>query len=271
MDVNVIGGEWTGAVLGAFSKRVSFFAGLRESDFDALQQLAGEARKEPARERIVGRGDRTPTIYVLEAGVAARVRETSEGARQIVNFVLPGDIFDPMGLVHSQADHAFESLTPLVATAVDAEKLFHLFGSQRRLAAAFWWVAIQEEGILREQIVRVGRRSAHHRTAHLLLELTWRARLAGADTTSDDFWLPLSQAEVADSLGLSHIHMNRVLRVLRNQGYIEMTTRRVRVVEQLGEEIARYCDFETSHLHLEAGFLAGPLGVDRPKRTIDID
>lgn len=254
MDLGAEG--WSGEPLGAFRRRLVFFTGLQVDDFEGLRDLAQRCTKESAQQRIVQRGERTRAVYVMEAGVAARIRVTQDGGRQIVNFLVPGDLFDPMGLIHAQSDHSFETLTSIALAEIDAGRLFELFGTHRRLAAAFWWVAIQEEGMLREQIVRVGRRSAQHRTAHLLLELTWRLRLAGADVDNDEFWLPLSQAEVADALGLSHIHMNRVLRALRGEGYLEYGKRRIRVCADHRDDMSAFCDFDPAHLHLEAGVFA---------------
>jgi CRP-like cAMP-binding protein len=117
-----------------------------------------------------------------------------------------------------------------------------------RLASSFWWAAIQEEAILREQIVRVGRRSAVERVAHLILELN-RRLAAGTGRLEDYLPLPVAQALFADALGLSIVHVSRTFTRLKGEGYIRANNKGIEIVRR--EAMAEMCDFDSRYLHLE--------------------
>ncbi len=240
----------TAKPLQAMRNRLQYFAEIDDADIDALEQLARDQEVVPARETIIERGDKATCMYVIEDGWAARCRDTADGSRQIINFMIPGDFFDPMGIVQAFSDHRFETLTDLRLTGIDVNELMALFDRRPRVAAAFWWMTVQEEGILREQIVRVGRRTAIKRTAHLLLELLWRLRIAQGDEIRQDYPIPLRQTELADCLGLSHVHMNRTLRQLQRHELIGNRQRRITVENLQG--LAELAHFDTNHLHLMA-------------------
>jgi len=116
------------------------------------------------------------------------------------------------------------------------------------LATSFWWASIQEEAILREQIIRVGRRSAKERVAHLLLELN--RRVAAIDGELKDFLsLPIPQTLIADALGLSVVHISRTMSKLKYDGMIETTSEGVRILQR--DQLIKLSDFDNGYLHLE--------------------
>jgi CRP-like cAMP-binding protein len=108
---------------------------------------------------------------------------------------------------------------------------------------------VQEEAFLREQIVRNGRQSAQERIGHLLLELHRRAQIVNL-ANGDTMRLPMTQTQIADTLGLTPIHTNRVLRRLVRQGYIEMNRQWIRFLD--ADALAQMCDFDPSYFHLDA-------------------
>ena len=188
-------------------------------------------------------------VLLLASGWAIRCRYTPEGMRQIVHILLPGDIITPSVFVTERTDHGITALSDVIIRYVEPRDMQQLFARTKTLAAAFWWAAEQEHGMLREQIVRLGRRSALQRIPHLFLELHRRLYLVGQSTV-EKFHLPLTQNDIADTLGLSNVHVNRTLKKLVAGGYIEYEGAIIQIRDS--RKLASLCDFDLTHLHLDS-------------------
>ena len=122
------------------------------------------------------------------------------------------------------------------------------FATRPRISAALWWSSLQEEAILRERIVALGRRDARGRVAYLVCELLWRHAAMGL-ASGEAFSLPMTQTELGDTLGLSPVHINRVLKEFRRQGLIATEHKLLHVLDVAGlQEIA---GFNKEYLHLD--------------------
>ena len=197
---------------------------------------------------LYSRGDKMSDFLFSETGWFVRSRYTRAGRRQIINFLLPGDLINPEVLAVTTADHEIAALTRASASRLRRNDLHRLILSHPGLSLALWWSEAQEEGILREHIVRLGRRPAIDRIAHMLLEL--HRRLSLVDEIGDEFTLPITQVHIADSLGLSAVHVNRAMRQLKIERAIDYDRMRVRILNRT--ELADRVDFSTEHLHLDA-------------------
>jgi CRP-like cAMP-binding protein len=119
------------------------------------------------------------------------------------------------------ADHSFSALTDAVVTPVEGRHILECISEYPRLGAALLWSASRDEAMVVEHLVSIGRRSAIERTAHIFVELAERMSLVGL-ATETEFKCPLSQFVLADALGLTSIHINRVLRQLRELGMLTL-------------------------------------------------
>lgn len=228
--------------------RVGHYVDLNESDFENLTDLPHRMEVRRPGEEIVAIGDIIDFVFVVESGWAIRYRILDDGRRQIVNFMLPGACFDMMSMAYAKADHSVSAATEVTLRRIKSSDFLRAISAQPRLATAFWWVAIQEEAILREQIIRIGRRSAKERVAHLLLELN--RRIAAIEGRLTDFInLPFPQALFADALGLSVVHVSRTLTKLKAEGMIATGPGGIEIVER--EKMSEMCDFDSRYLHLE--------------------
>ena len=117
------------------------------------------------------------------------------------------------------SDHNIEPVTKVEASEVLVRDLLETFSDTPRLATAVLWAASRDEAMVVEHLVSLGRRDAKERTAHFLLELGSRLKLVGLGSNSG-YACPLSQYLLADTLGLSAVHVNRVLRELREDGLV---------------------------------------------------
>lgn len=165
-------------------------------------------------------------VFVLQAGWAYRYKALPDGRRQVLNFVLPGDFMGLRAHFFGIADHSIVTLTDATISVLSAFDIANLFQDFPKLAAAITWSAAREEAMLAEHVVRLGRRNALERTAHLLLELLNRLESVGV-ISGRSYAFPITQQLLADTLGLSVVHVNRTLRKLRSLGLIETEGGRV--------------------------------------------
>lgn len=230
-------------------RRLSYYSELDDGDFVQLKSLKLQRQSAKRGEDIIVAGESPSRAFVVEEGWAIRYQMLDDGRRQILNVLMPGDMFDLQVFVAAEADHSVMAVTDMeLSTAAPAEIMAALHKS-RSLGLALWWAAVQEEAILRQQIVRNGRRTARERVVHFLLELHRRARIVD-EGNKNGFHLPLTQTVIGDALGLSHIHVNRVLRRLTRDGYIRKDRTWIELIEP--EKLVAICDFDPSYLELGA-------------------
>lgn len=228
--------------------RVAHYVDIGQESFECLANLPHTIERRRPGEEIVALGEKINFVFVLEAGWAIRYRILDDGRRQIVNFMLPGACFDMMSMAYAKSDHAVCATTEVRLRRIKSSDFMRAISGQPRLATAFWWVAIQEEAILREQIIRIGRRSAKERVSHLLLELN--RRIAAVEGRLTDFInLPFPQALFADALGLSTVHVSRTLTKLKAEGLISTGPKGIEILDR--NKMAKMCDFDSRYLHLE--------------------
>jgi CRP-like cAMP-binding protein len=154
--------------------------------------------------------------YILQAGWVCSFKLLPDGGRQIIGFPIPGDCVGLRSILLYTSDHSFAALTDVIVSSFEAPRILSVFSRFPRLGAAILWAASRDEAMVVEHLVSIGRRSAIERTAYFFLELHERLQLVGL-ATETEFSCPLNQYVIADALGLSAIHVNRVLRQLRER------------------------------------------------------
>jgi CRP-like cAMP-binding protein len=231
----------------ALVARIAGYSDLDDREFGSLRQAPVERVRKERGVRIVSTGDEVLHVFVVSKGWCLRHRTLGDGRRQIVNLMLPGDCFDLQALIKARSDHAIEALTNVELLRLKSEDFLGALQSSARLATAFWWAAVQEESILREQIVRLGRRSGRERLAHMLLELRRRLIHAGQDV-NDTITLPMSREVLADLLGLSSVHVSRSVSALRDAGLIRTSNGSIQLLDIDG--LAEVAQFDPAYLHL---------------------
>ncbi|MCR5880813.1 Crp/Fnr family transcriptional regulator [Phenylobacterium sp. J367] len=197
---------------GVLLRRLTAHAPLAPAEIQALGAAAsgGVVARRPAGALIVAEGDRNPA-QVIVRGWAAAFRILPQGRRQIFRLLLPGDI---IGLGAAPARWSVAALTALETQSAEAVLDLARSGQAPGVLRALGQAMREEERLMLDQIVRVGQLTALERMAHLLLEV--RDRLAAVGLTEGQrFPLPATQEVLADLLGLSIVHVNRVLRTLR--------------------------------------------------------
>lgn len=230
----------------AFIKRVRQYSTVADEIWGALDELPVKKQIFHPDETVIHTGDVPSSLFVIDRGWAMRYRLLEDGRRQIVNFMLPGDMFDLQSLADLEADHNVTAITELELSSIEQRSFVQMLQSNAELASAFWWAAVQEESILREQIVRIGRRSARERIGHLLLELR-RRYLAATGETGKTFEFPLTRAHLADALGLTVVHVSRTMSALKRSQLVEETGSRIRINDL--RKLRRLSQFDDQYLH----------------------
>lgn len=206
-----------------------------------------EVRGVEANAAIVPEGPRGANLHVVLDGWAARCKMLENGARQIPALLLPGDICDLDALHLDRLNWATLAVTRCTVAAVPREGLLTLMDRYPGLREGVYRIAAVENALGTEWTVCLGRRSARERLAHLLCELL--ARLQAVRAAGDSgFTLPLTQEEIADVLGLTAVHVNRMLQTLRGEGLVQLRGRRLHVPDT--EALRRLAGFDGRYLHL---------------------
>jgi CRP-like cAMP-binding protein len=200
-----------------------------------------------ADQDIVCEGDTPSECCLIAEGFACRYNLTNGGKRQIHSFHIAGDIPDLQSLHLKVMDHSLGTLVPSKLAFIQHDDLRSLIRSHPRLGGLFWRDTLIDAAVFRQWLVGVGRRSAHTRIAHLLCELL--VRLRAVELVEDHAYnLPITQAEMADALGLTPVHVNRVLQELRCEKLISLHGGFLKVLDWDGLQQAG--EFNPVYLHL---------------------
>lgn len=203
-------------------QRLASLPPLSAEESHALESAAGPARLHRPHEDLAREGETPAHIGLLVSGFACRCRVLPDGRRQIVSYLIPGDLCDVRYLLLPVVTHTVSTLTAANVAPFNRETLLGLIERHPRIGQALCSLALVEELITREWLVNVGQRTAIERLAHLLCEIFTRMRAVGL-TDHSRCELPLTQVELADSLALSTVHVNRTLQELRRQGLISLS------------------------------------------------
>lgn len=219
-----------------------------DAEEEVLREAIGRIGEVAAGRPLVSAHVTLSESILLFEGLACRYKDLADGQRQIMELHVPGDFVDLHGFLLKRLDHTVGALTPVRYVAVPHDALRHITETQPHLGRILWFSTLLDAAIHREQIVSVGRRTALSRIAHLLCELYVRLKIVGL-ADEDSYALPLTQADVADATGLTSVHVNRMLRKLRNEDLLTFRAGRVTIHDWDG--LQRVAEFDPTYLHLE--------------------
>jgi CRP-like cAMP-binding protein len=213
--------------------KLSLFAPLTDGDIGFLEAICRREERFRTGANIVVEGEVPRLAFVVTRGMACRYRLMPDGRRQILTVLIPGDVFDLHGFLCSTTDHSVVTIGPVRIAAIGREVVIDIIANHPRISAALWWSTLQEEAMLRERIVALGRRSARGRLAYFLCELVWRQRAIGL-AEDHAIRLPFTQTDLADTLGLTSVHTNRVLQGFRRDKLITLGRQRLVLTDVAG-------------------------------------
>lgn len=240
-------GKKDGRARNPLATKLSHFALLTDQDMRMLGELAPGEERFGAHVDIVAEGDVPRPAFLMTEGIACRYRVLANGRRQILSFIMPGDICDLHGFLLEAMDHSIGTIAPSRIAPILRDRVIAVMADHPRIAAAFWWSALQDEAMQRERIVALGRRDARGRVAYLLCELVWR-QIANGTSENHAVPLPLTQLEIGDALGLTSVHVNRVLQELRRDRLITLDHRRLVLLDI--RRLQGIAELNRDYLHL---------------------
>lgn len=230
----------------AFIEKLSAPAPLASEDVRLLEAACSNKLDLPANHDLVREGDRPGPVFVLFQGWACRYKILPEGTRQITAFLMPGDWADLHASSLDQMEHSIATLTPARVAVVPRQQMDALIESRPSLAHAARWTRLVDEDTLRAWMASMGRRDSVQRVAHLMCELWIRSRNSGMNDGARAE-VPLTQPVLADALGLTPVHVSRVLKKLRLSGAMCLSGGSL-IIEDVAR-LAAVAGFDDAYLH----------------------
>lgn len=235
-----------------FAERLEHYLPLTDKEKAALARLE-ETERRYRRGMVVRReNDRAHEIFVLRSGWMYSYALLDDGSRQILRLHFPGDLVGTSGGAFVTSSDSLVALTDVTLCPFEKGALSVLFEEHPRLAALLFVISQAERVSLTDRLASLGRTSAKARVAALLLDTVDRLRIMNRDI-GNSFHLPLTQEEIGDATGLTAVHVNRMMRVLVEEGLISRTNSRVTInnerrLAQIANYINRYAELDTSWL-----------------------
>jgi CRP/FNR family transcriptional regulator len=194
-------------------------------DGDGFRELRDSRRGSrllDASSPIYRQGDRHGDLYNLVSGWVFLHQDLEDGRRQILRFILPGELFgqEPAGV--TSMSHAAQALTNISVCVIPADRVTDMRARYPDFSNRFVWMLERDNHLTMDHLTSLGQRSALERVAHLMLELAVRATRRFPLEPDDVVKAPLTQPLIADATGLTPIHVNRMLRKLREDHILDL-------------------------------------------------
>lgn len=230
--------------------RLASFGRLEPVEIDALTKLSRNPKSHTAEQVLIQEGRRTDHACLLIEGFACRYKLLPNGRRQILGYLIPGDICDVHFAVFNKPDHSVVCLTKADVVKIPLHAVTELIARYPTIGRALSLAAMSDNAILREWLLNVGQRDAMQKLCHLFCEMSVRLKAIGHVAADGSFELPIIQATLADSTGLTSVHINRTLQRLRKDGLISLRQRRLAILDS--ERLKAVAGFDEAYLHAQS-------------------
>lgn len=220
---------------------------LSQHELSVLESSVSETRRLPRRKTIIRQGERVEMSTLLLEGVMLRYMDDREGHRQVVAIHVAGDFVDLHGYPLGWLDHDVATASACRVALIPHRTLETILHDEPHLARLLWFSTLLDAAMHREWIFRIGRLGAAGRLAHLFCEMFVRLAAVGL-TTGQSYRLALTQIDLGEACGLTSIHVNRTLRVLREDGLVTFDKGVVTILNWDG--LRRVAEFDPAYLYL---------------------
>ena len=229
-------------------RKLESIATVSDAERRAIESLPVMVHHLDARQDIVRDGDKPAHCCLVLDGWTCRYKLLSEGKRQIFSFHVAGDIPDLQSLQLHTMDHSLATMKSATVAFIPHENLRELTADFPSIGALLWQSTLIDAAVAREWETNLGRRPALERIGHLFCEMYLKLHAVGL-AEGYRCPMPITQTDLADALGLTPVHVNRVLQEMRARALI--TLRSSTLVIEAWDEFLRVCEFDPAYLHLE--------------------
>jgi CRP-like cAMP-binding protein len=237
----------TQSSMASFLEKLEARSSFDAEERQAILQLPFHPRQVQTNRDFVTRGERVShSCFVLE-GMVGTFGQNRNGHRQITSVFMNGDMIDLQTVVVPEAMSNLQAITTTTILQVPHSDLRRVGHRYPNIAEAFWRECVLDAAIINEWVVNVGRRDARTRMAHLLCEVACRSGHARPENAFS-FPFPATQAQLGDMLGLTPVHVNRTLKVLRSEQVVNIFARWVEILDW--DRLADIGEFDATYLQL---------------------
>jgi CRP-like cAMP-binding protein len=229
-------------------RKLETFVALSGEEKQALDAFCADTVVRKAGEDLIREGERPEKVHLLLEGWAFRYKLLPDGGRQIMAYLIPGDLCDIHIFILKEMDHSIGLLSDATIGLIPEKTMVELLDTYPRLSRALFWATLVDEATLREWLANTLRREPYERVAHLLAEMWLRMKAVGL-VQGGSFDLPLTQTELGDTIGLNSVTVNRVLQRLRAEDLITLKGERLAILD--AERLLAVSNFNPNYLHLD--------------------
>lgn len=229
------------------TRKLENFVELDDAARELLDRVVSRHRTVPPKTDLISEGDTPHDVHLILKGFACRYKLLSDGSRQIMAYLVPGDLCDLHVFLLDQMDHSLGTLSECEVVDLPRSTVLEMLRNMS-ISQGLLVSTMVGEGTLREWLVNLGRRDAEQRVAHLLCELLARLRAVGL-VNDDAFHLPLTQIEIADTTGMTPVHVNRVIQRLRKENLITLGGSKLVVLD--AKRLQKVAGWNPNYLHLK--------------------
>ena len=230
-------------------EKLGRFVDLTDEERDALRRLSRHAQRYPRGADLISEGDKPDSVFLLLEGWAFRYKQLESGDRQIMAYLIPGDMCDVRIFLYDEMDHSIGLLSDAQVAKIPAIEMLDLMDRFPRIERALMWATLVDESTLREWLLNIGQRDALQRLGHLFCELCVRLGIVNLVDGNETFALPLTQSELADTTGMTTVHVNRSLQRLRQEGLISTRDGKLTILDFA--QLAKLSGFNATYLHAD--------------------
>ncbi|MDQ3074312.1 MAG: Crp/Fnr family transcriptional regulator [Pseudomonadota bacterium] len=229
-------------------ERLNMFVTLGDEEREAVIAMTCSRRTFKANETLVREGCRPDRICLIVSGVAYRYRYLANGRRQIFGYLLPGDLCDTQFVILNECDHNVGLLCDTEVATISLPALMSAMVKYPKIERALLMMSLVDAAMLREWLLNVGQRDAFQKLAHFFCELSARFHALGIHDATTGYTIPLTQIELADTMGLTVVHVNRILQRFRREGLVNWSRRHFDIIDY--PQLEHLAGFDASYLRL---------------------
>ena len=246
-------------MLNPLVRRLKLGVELGADDIKRLERMSADPRRFAAREDLIRMNESPNCVRLVLSGTVCRYKIMPDGQRAIIAYLLPGDLCHFHVAMLDHIDHSIGTLSPCLVVDISDEAISDLEKHHPRIVRALWWSTLVNQSISQEWLASMGRRHADRRLAHLFCEIYTRLESIGL-TEGTAFKFPVTQENLADTLGLSTVHVNRIVQQLRDEGLLDLRRGNVRILDL--PRLQNFAGFDDTYLFLKSASGLSQVGVD---------